>query len=174
MNNGGCVFLLHSVLFVIIEILKSTQNITVSKDDRVQISVSGVSAADVQWKKDGQLIDFSIGRYKILDDGSLEIRNVQKSDEGRYTIWILTENLESDIAEVINVKILGILSPFLLEFSCFKVFFFLVASVLFLDYRFSLILRYNENICVWVVYTESVVVTFHMSNKHTRKIVLSN
>ena len=50
----------------------------------IQCHTSGVPTPTVTWTKDGQEILHG-GRYTVLDDGSLLIRESNEEDTGRYT-----------------------------------------------------------------------------------------
>lgn len=88
----------------------SSQVIILSKDDTVEMTLSGYSGADVQWMKDDSSIDdLGVDRYEVLADGSLRIRDVRRSDAGRYSIYISSLNLPGGTpAEIINVEVQGI------------------------------------------------------------------
>ena len=85
----------------------------------VKITFSGYSAADVKWRINGRrLEELGVDRYQVLPDGSLLIRDVRRSDAGRYTVYISSLNLPAATpAEIINVEVQGIvqLSPALLN-----------------------------------------------------------
>ena len=95
--------------------LESTQIKLLGKDDTVKITLSGYSAADVQWRINGRsLEELGVDRYEVQPDGSLLIRDVRLSDAGRYSIYISSLNLPAGTpAEIINVDVKGIarLSP---------------------------------------------------------------
>lgn len=93
----------------------STQIKVLGRDVTVNITLSGYSAADVQWMINGSsLEELGMDRYQVQPDGSLLIRDVRLSDAGRYTIYISSLNLPAGTpAEIINVEVKGIvrLSP---------------------------------------------------------------
>lgn len=62
----------------------------------------------VYWKKDGMAIDHSADRYQILASGSLLIRNVSLSDEGKYVAYISQMDLDGSPTEIINVFVQGL------------------------------------------------------------------
>ena len=61
-------------------------NVTALTNTRIiiQCHASGVPTPSVTWSKDGQKIT-SEGIYTVQDDGSLLIREAEKSDAVRYT-----------------------------------------------------------------------------------------
>ena len=89
---------------------ESSQVIILTKDDTVEITLTGYSAADVQWRINGRSLEkLGVDRYQVLPDGSLLIRDVRRSDAGRYFIYITSWNLPVGTpAEIINVEVQGI------------------------------------------------------------------
>ena len=77
-------------------------------DGTVTITVNGYPTPVVTWKKDGVSIDHTSGRFQVLLDGSLRIRNVSFADEGTYTPLISQMDLGVIPAETITVIVQGL------------------------------------------------------------------
>ena len=84
-------------------------------DDQVlQRSQTGVIKVDVQgypqpifiWKKDSVNVGTQ-GRFSVKTDGSLEIKNVQESDQGNYTLDSSIADGMVEISKEMSVKVYG-------------------------------------------------------------------
>ena len=71
-----------------------------------------------EWRKDGALIE-SGGRFVVHTNGTLEIKNVQKSDEGKYECTAINTNGQASSSGTAVVLGEGNLSE-LLHLNCSK------------------------------------------------------
>jgi len=65
--------------------------------DYIKLGISGYPKPTYTWKKDGkQLNPASDRRLSVLDNGSLKIDKVAKSDRGNYTCVVEQSGLEEN------------------------------------------------------------------------------
>ena len=66
--------------------------------DRIKLGISGYPKPTYRWKKDGkELSPASDRRLSVLDDGSLKIDKVTKSDGGNYTCNVNQAPVKQDV-----------------------------------------------------------------------------
>ena len=66
-----------------------TQHIKIGEQDTITFGVRGYPKPQITWKKGGRTLNpANDARYKLLNDGSLTIVNVEVSDQGNYTVTV--------------------------------------------------------------------------------------
>jgi len=65
--------------------------------DTIKLGLAGFPKPTYTWKKDGkELNPSSDRRLSVLDDGTLKIDNVTKSDRGNYTCSVQQSGVEEN------------------------------------------------------------------------------
>ena len=85
------------------------QKLFLNSSGTIFLGASGYPTPSYKWKKDGLVLDQndrnSGGRFKWLDDGSLEIPTVRVSDAGKYECDIIQGYNSKTI--VIQISVVG-------------------------------------------------------------------
>lgn len=87
------------ILFISVNIdqVDKTQHIRIGNVDTIKLGISGYPKPTYTWKKDNKVLNpASNRRLSVLDDGSLKIDKVVKSDRGNYTCIVKQVAVEED------------------------------------------------------------------------------